>query len=49
MTVENKFNYIGIGEASYVGAPHDYVLITEKHQLLNKSTWDKFEIGRAHV
>ena len=42
MTVKNKFNYLGIGEAAYQGAPHDYVLITEKHQLLEKKTWDKF-------
>ncbi len=38
----NKFNYLGIAEAKYVGAPHEYVLITERHQLLEKKTWDKF-------
>ena len=42
MTVKNKFNYLGIGEAAYQGAPHEYVLLTEKHQLLEKKTWDKF-------
>lgn len=42
MSIKKKFNYLGIKEASYVGAPHDYVLITEEHQLLKKSTWDKF-------
>ena len=42
MSVNNKFNYLGIAEAKYTGAPHDYVLITEEHQLLNKKTWDKF-------
>ena len=42
MSINNKFNYLGIGEAKYVGAPHEYVLFTEKHQLLNKKTWDKF-------
>lgn len=38
----NKFNYLGVTDAKYTGAPHEYVLITEKHQLLNKKTWDKF-------
>ena len=42
MTISNKFNYLGIAEAKYSGAPHEYVLFTEKHQLLNKKTWDKF-------
>ena len=42
MTIKNKFNYLGTAEAKYTGAPHEYVLFTEKHQLLNKSTWDKF-------
>ena len=42
MTISNKFNYLGIAEAKYTGAPHEYVLFTEKHQLLNKKTWDKF-------
>ena len=42
MSVKNTFSYLGIAEAKYIGAPHDYVLLTEKHQLLNKNTWDKF-------
>ena len=42
MSIKNKFSYLGVAEAKYTGAPHDYVLITEKHQLLNKKTWDKF-------
>ncbi len=42
MSVKNKFNYLGIAEAKYSGAVHDYVLITERHQLLDKKTWDKF-------
>ena len=40
--IKNKFNYLGVAEAKYSGAPHEYVLITEKHQLLDKKTWDKF-------
>lgn len=40
--INNKFSYLGTAEASYSGEVHDYVLITEQHQLLNKSTWDKF-------
>ena len=42
MSISNKFNYLGVAEAKYTGAPHEYVLLTEKHQLLNKKTWDKF-------
>ena len=42
MSVKNTFNYLGVAEAKYTGAPHDYVLITEEHQLLDKKTWDKF-------
>ena len=42
MMIKNKLNYLGVAEAKYTGAPHEYVLITEKHQLLNKKTWDKF-------
>ena len=38
----NKFNYRGIAEAKYTGPEHEYVLLTEKHQLLEKKTWDKF-------
>ncbi len=40
--IENKFYYLKENEAKYEGAPHDYILFTEKHQLLNKETWDKF-------
>ena len=40
--IKNKFSYLGVAEAKYIGAPHDYVLITERHQLLDKKTWDKF-------
>ena len=42
MAINNKFRYLGISEAKYTGAPHDYVLFTEEHQLLKKATWDKF-------
>ncbi len=42
MSIKNKFSYLGINEAKYTGTVHDNVLFTEKHQLLNKSTWDKF-------
>ena len=42
MTVKNTFEYLQAGSAKYVGAPHDYVLLTESHQLLEKKTWDKF-------
>ena len=42
MSIKDKFSYLGIAEAGYSGAPHDYVLFTEQHQLLKKSTWDKF-------
>ena len=40
--IENKFSYLGVADAKYTGAVHDYVLITERHQLLDKKTWDKF-------
>ena len=40
--IENKFSYLGVAEAKYTGEVHDYVLITEHHQLLDKKTWDKF-------
>ena len=40
--IKNKFSYLGVAEAKYTGAVHDYVLITERHQLLDKKTWDKF-------
>lgn len=42
MSIKNKFTYLDIAAAKYSGAVHDYVLITEKHQLLDKKTWDKF-------
>ena len=42
MSLKNKFSYLNIGEAAYSGKVHDYVLITEKHQLLDKKIWDKF-------
>ena len=42
MSIKNTFNFLTPASASYVGAVHDYVLITEKHQLLEKKTWDKF-------
>ena len=42
MSVKNKFSYLGIAEEKYSGTVHDYVLMTEKHQLLKKETWDKF-------
>ena len=42
MSVKNTFNYLGVAEAKYTGVVHDYVLITEEHQLLDKKTWDKF-------
>ena len=43
MSVKNTFNYLGVAEAKYTGAPHDYVLITEEHQLLDKKTFVKSE------
>ena len=42
MSIKNKFEFLTPASASYVGAVHDYVLITENHQLLDKRTWDKF-------
>ena len=42
MTVKNTFEYLESGSAKYSGIPHEYVIITEKHQLLDKRTWDKF-------
>lgn len=40
--IKNKFSYLGVAEAKYTGEVHDYVLVTERHQLLDKKTWDKF-------
>ena len=40
--ITNALNYLEAGSAKYSGLPHEYVIITEKHQLLDKSTWDKF-------
>ena len=40
--IKNKFSYLNVAEAKYVGLVHDAVLATESHQLLNKKTWDKF-------
>lgn len=40
--IKNKFKYLDIAEATYSGAVHDYVILTEQHQLLDKKTWDKF-------
>ena len=40
--IKNKFTYLGTADAKYSGAVHDYVIITENHQLLDKKTWDKF-------
>ncbi len=42
MSIKNKLEYLLPGSMEYTGAPHDYVLITEKHQLLSKKTWEKF-------
>ena len=42
MAVKNTFNFLENSKIKYSGLPHDYVLITEKHQLLEKKTWDKF-------
>ena len=42
MSVKNIFKYLDVAEAKYTGPVHDYVLITEQHQLLDKKTWDKF-------
>ena len=42
MSIKNTFEFLTPASASYVGAVHDYVLITENHQLLDKKTWDKF-------
>ncbi len=40
--IKNKLSYLNTADASYTGIVHDNVLFTEKHQLLNKKTWDKF-------
>ena len=40
--IKNKFTYLNTADAKYTGAVHDYVIITENHQLLDKKTWDKF-------
>ncbi len=40
--MKNKMNYLGIGDASYTGAAHEYVLFTESHQLKNRVLWDQF-------
>ena len=40
--INNKFEYLDVAEAKYSGIVHDYVEITERHQLLDKRTWDKF-------
>lgn len=42
MSVKNKFNYLENSEINYEGLVHEYVLLTENHQLLEKKTWDKF-------
>ena len=42
MSIKNTFEFLTPASANYVGAVHDYVLITENHQLLDKKTWDKF-------
>lgn len=40
--MKNKMNYLGIGDAAYNGAAHEYVLFTESHQLKNRALWDQF-------
>jgi len=40
--MKNKMNYLGIGDAAYTGAAHEYVLFTESHQLKNRALWDRF-------
>ena len=40
--MKNKMNYLGIGDAVYTGAAHEYVLFTESHQLKNRALWDQF-------
>ncbi len=42
MKIKSKLNYLGAADAAYTGYAHECVLFTERHQLLNKSTWDKF-------
>ena len=42
MSIKNTFEFLTPASANYVGAVHDYVIITENHQLLDKKTWDKF-------
>ncbi len=42
MSVDNKFNFLGVADSEYTGYAHECVLFTEKHQLLKKATWDKF-------
>ena len=40
--MKNKMNYLGIGNALYSGAAHEYVLFTESHQLKNRMLWERF-------
>ena len=42
MSIKNKLEYLTPGSGEYTGPVHDYVLLTESHQLLKKETWDKF-------
>ena len=42
MSIKNTFEFLTPASANYIGPVHDYVLITEEHQLLDKKTWDKF-------
>ncbi len=39
--VKNRLEYLGAGEARYSGIVNENVIFTERHQLLNKKTWDK--------
>ncbi len=38
----NKVEFLNAGDACYKGIVNENVIFTEKHQLLNKKTWDKF-------
>lgn len=42
MSNKNSLDYLNNGSAVFSGLIHDYVILTEKHQLLDIRTWDKF-------
>lgn len=40
--MKNALEYLGIGEALWTGAAHEYVLFTEADQLKKRNLWDQF-------